>query len=51
MRLSREYEGTGLGLALVKQMVELHGGSVKVESSLGTGSLFTIHLPWLGTTI
>ncbi|MEI7849611.1 MAG: ATP-binding protein, partial [Chloroflexota bacterium] len=51
MRLSREYEGTGLGLALVKQMVELHGGQVKVESILGSGSLFTIHLPWLGTTI
>ncbi len=44
--LSRHYEGTGLGLALVKQIVELHSGSVSVESELGRGSRFMIALPY-----
>ena len=44
--LSRRYEGTGLGLALVRRIVELHGGSVKVESEVGKGSEFTVTLPW-----
>lgn len=37
--------GTGLGLALVKQMALAHGGQVYVKSSLGQGSTFTLHLP------
>jgi protein-histidine pros-kinase len=37
--------GTGLGLAGVKQIVELHGGSVSVSSKEGTGSVFTVRLP------
>jgi protein-histidine pros-kinase len=37
--------GTGLGLAGVRQIVELHGGSVSVRSKEGTGSLFTVRLP------
>jgi len=41
----RKYEGTGLGLALTKQLVELHGGRIEVESVLGEGSLFTVWLP------
>ena len=45
--LARQYSGTGLGLALVQRMAELHGGSVKVESKPGEGSRFTIILPWL----
>ena len=44
--LNRQYEGTGLGLALVKQLVELHSGQVMVESELGQGSCFTIALPY-----
>ena len=44
--LSRQYTGTGLGLALVYRMVELHGGSVSVESEVGKGSRFTVSLPW-----
>ena len=44
--LNRHHEGTGLGLALVRRMVELHGGSVTVESTLGQGSCFTVALPY-----
>lgn len=47
-RLSREYAGTGLGLSLVYRMVELHGGSVSVESQTGKGSQFTVSFPWQG---
>ncbi|HEY9616292.1 MAG TPA: response regulator [Microcoleaceae cyanobacterium] len=43
--LNRNYEGTGLGLALVKRLVELHGGYVSVTSQVGVGSCFTIALP------
>jgi len=41
---SRKLGGTGLGLAIVKHIAQVHGGSVTVESSLGKGSTFTIHL-------
>lgn len=38
-------KGTGLGLALTKRLVELHGGSITVESEVARGSTFTVHLP------
>ena len=44
--LSRQHEGTGLGLALVRRLTELHGGSVTVESKPGDGSRFTVTLPY-----
>jgi len=43
--LSRQYEGTGLGLTLVKKLVEMHGGSVEVRSEVGAGSEFSFVLP------
>ena len=42
---SRKQGGTGLGLAIVKHIAQAHHGTVTVESTLGEGSTFTIHLP------
>jgi PAS domain S-box-containing protein len=50
-RLAREHDGSGLGLALVYRMTELHGGSVSATSSVGEGSRFTVCLPWLEPTL
>jgi signal transduction histidine kinase/ActR/RegA family two-component response regulator len=44
--LNRQYAGTGLGLALVKRIVKLHGGNVSVESKVDQGSRFTVCLPF-----
>ncbi|MCH7543062.1 MAG: HAMP domain-containing protein [Proteobacteria bacterium] len=43
--LSRKYEGTGLGLPLVKSFVELHGGSLDIQSGIGVGTTVTIRFP------
>jgi PAS domain S-box-containing protein len=43
---SRSREGTGIGLSLVRELVELHGGSVSVESAVGQGSVFTVEIPF-----
>ncbi|MBI1771561.1 MAG: response regulator, partial [Burkholderiales bacterium] len=44
--LSRKHQGTGLGLAMVKRMAELHEGSVSMSSVTNKGSTFTVLLPW-----
>lgn len=49
--LSRRYSGTGLGLALVRRIVELHGGSVTLTSEVDQGSCFTVILPWRPLTL
>jgi PAS domain S-box-containing protein len=41
----RRHDGTGLGLVLTKRLAELHGGSVRAESEVGKGSVFTVKLP------
>ena len=42
---TNKHEGTGLGLALTKRFVELHGGSLRLQSEPGVGSTFTLTLP------
>ncbi|MCX8091249.1 MAG: ATP-binding protein [Verrucomicrobiae bacterium] len=42
----RKYQGVGIGLALVKELTEVQGGSVSVQSREGQGSTFTVRLPW-----
>jgi signal transduction histidine kinase len=44
-KLSRKYEGTGLGLPLSKALVELHGGKLEIESEPGVGTTVTVVLP------
>ena len=44
---NRRYRGTGLGLAVVRDLTELHGGSVSVESAVKEGSTFTVRIPYI----
>lgn len=46
--VARSHEGSGIGLALVRELVELHGGRVGVRSTPGTGSTFTVRVPLAG---
>jgi PAS domain S-box-containing protein len=43
---ARTYEGSGIGLALVENLVRLHGGTVRVTSTLGQGSMFSVSIPY-----
>jgi signal transduction histidine kinase len=44
-RLARKYEGVGLGLPLSKKLVEMHGGTLEIDSVLGEGTAVTVRLP------
>ena len=47
-KLAPEARGSGLGLTLVKHIIEAHGGTIEVESEIGKGSMFTVSIPLVG---
>jgi signal transduction histidine kinase len=50
-RLARRYEGTGLGLPLTRSLVELHGGTLRLESALGEGTTVIVAFPPIRTIV
>ena len=44
-QLTKKYQGSGLGLAIAKSLVELHGGDMRIRSTLGTGTIVIVRLP------
>lgn len=48
--MTRSYEGSGIGLSLTKELVELHGGDIRLESEVGQGTTFFVNIP-LGETV
>ena len=49
--LARRHGGAGLGLSIVKHLVELQGGQIDVRSRIGVGTVFSLHLPYSGSTL
>ena len=47
----RTFEGSGIGLALVQELVRLHGGSIRAESAEGTGTTFAVSIPFGKATL
>jgi signal transduction histidine kinase len=45
--LARQYDGTGMGLAVAQRLMDMFGGTITVASTIGRGSRFTVTLPWL----
>jgi PAS domain S-box-containing protein len=43
---SRSFEGSGIGLALVQELVKLHGGTIRAESDVGRGTIFAVSIPY-----
>ena len=43
--MTRQHDGVGLGLPLTKRLVELHGGTIEIDSELGKGTIASVYLP------
>ena len=49
MQTARVHKGTGIGLTITQNLIEMHGGTLEIESELAVGTTVTIHLPRGGT--
>ena len=47
---TRNHEGTGLGLSITKELIELHGGSIHIESTVDIGTTVSVRLPFQAQT-